>query len=121
VVNSHPVKAEMSVATTKSQAKDPIQLDIIIVCRKERMAESHRPTIAKAIESARTKLRRLHSAGFELSRNDRKIVVFGQLLTTLSSPEDAAHFILRADTELASIQPATPAIRPHNQLRLFDR
>ena len=34
VVNSHPVKSEMSVATPKSQAKEPIQLDIIIVCRK---------------------------------------------------------------------------------------
>jgi len=120
VVNSQPVKAEMSVATPKSQAKDPIQLDIIIVCRKECMAESHRPTVAKAMESARTKLRRLHAAGFELSRNDRKIVIFGQLLTTLSSPEDAAHFALHADTELAAIQPPTPAIRPHDQLRLFE-
>ena len=34
VVNSQPVKAEMSVATPKSQAKEPIQLDIIVVCRK---------------------------------------------------------------------------------------
>ena len=34
MVNSHPVKSEMSVATPKSQAKEPIQLDIIIVCRK---------------------------------------------------------------------------------------
>ena len=36
VINSHPVKSEMSVATPKSQAKEPIQLDIIIVCRKNR-------------------------------------------------------------------------------------
>ena len=35
VINSHPVKAEMSGATPKSQAKEPIQLDIIIVCRKQ--------------------------------------------------------------------------------------
>ena len=28
VVNSQPVKAEMSVATPKSQAKEPIQFDI---------------------------------------------------------------------------------------------
>ena len=37
VVNSQPVKAEMSVAAPKSQAKEPIQLDIIIVCRKDTM------------------------------------------------------------------------------------
>ena len=34
VVNAHPVKSEMSVATPKSQAKEPIQLDVIFVCRK---------------------------------------------------------------------------------------
>ncbi len=34
VVNAHPVKAEMSVATPKSQAKEPIQLDVIFVCQK---------------------------------------------------------------------------------------
>ena len=34
VVNSQPVKAEMSVATPKSAAKEPIQFDIILACRK---------------------------------------------------------------------------------------
>ena len=56
VVNCQPVKAEMSVATPKSQAKEPIQLDIIIVCRKEGVTASARPTIAQAMESARAKL-----------------------------------------------------------------
>ena len=77
VVNSQPVKAEMSVAAPKSQAKEPIQLDIIIVCRKERVPHTHPPTVATAIESARAKLGRLRAAGFTLSRNDRKIVVLG--------------------------------------------
>jgi putative DNA methylase len=43
VVNSQPVKSEMSVATPKSQAKEPIQLDIIVVCRKAGMAGQCRP------------------------------------------------------------------------------
>ena len=34
VVNAHPLKSEMSVATPKAQTKEPIQLDIAIVCRK---------------------------------------------------------------------------------------
>ena len=63
VVNSQPVKAEMSVATPKSQAKEPIQLDIIIVCRKEGMAESHQPSVNQAIESAKVKLRGCDRAG----------------------------------------------------------
>ena len=34
IVATHPVKAEMSVATPKQQTREPINLDIIIVCRK---------------------------------------------------------------------------------------
>ncbi|MFI5455930.1 MAG: DNA methyltransferase [Isosphaerales bacterium] len=120
VVNSQPVKAEMSVAAPKSQAKEPIQLDIIIVCRKESMAPTHRPTVIQAIASARAKLGRLRAAGFSLSRNDRKIVIFGQLLTTLRSPAEAAHFAIHVDTEFAVGEPAIPALRPPAQLHLFD-
>jgi putative DNA methylase len=91
VVNSQPVKAEMSVATPKSQAKEPIQLDIIIICRKQGTVESLRPSIDQAVESGKQKLQRLHAAGFQLSRNDRRIVLFGQLLTTISSAYDFAN------------------------------
>jgi putative DNA methylase len=35
IVAAHPVKAEMSVASPKSAAKDPINLDAILVCKKE--------------------------------------------------------------------------------------
>ena len=91
VVNSQPVKAEMSVATPKSQAKEPIQLDILVVCRKQGAVEFLRPPIDQAIESGRQKLQRLHEAGFQLSRNDRRIVLFGQLLTTLASAFDFAN------------------------------
>jgi len=90
VVNSQPVKAEMSGATPKSHAKEPIQLDIIIVCRKASTTECKgRPTVEDAMTSSIIKLQKLHQAGFSLSSNDRKIVAFGQLLTTLSVPADA--------------------------------
>jgi putative DNA methylase len=120
VVNCQPVKAEMSVATPKSQAKEPIQLDIVIVCRKQGVAESRRPTVAEAMESARAKLGRLEEAGFALSRNDRKIVIFGQILTTLRSPGDAADFAVHVDAELEIRQAAKPAARARDQLLLFD-
>ncbi len=120
VVNCQPVKAEMSVATPKSQAKEPIQLDIVIVCRKQGIGETRRPTVAQAMESARAKLGRLEEAGFALSRNDRKIVIFGQLLTTLRSPRDAADFAVHVDAELEVRQAAKPATRARDQLLLFD-
>ena len=120
VVNSQPVKAEMSVATPKSQAKEPIQLDIIIVCRKQAIADTGRPTVAQAMESATTKLERLRAAGFELSRNDRKIVIFGQLLTTIRYPEEAMHFAAHADAGLGASEHRRPTTQRHNQQFLFD-
>ena len=84
VVNSQPVKAEMSVATPKAQAKDPIQLDIIVVCRKRRAFVGAAPSVQEATTAAHLKIKRLHDAAFALSRNDQKIVLFGQLLTTLT-------------------------------------
>ncbi len=116
VVNTQPVKAEMSVATPKSQAKEPIQLDIVIVCRKQGMTEWRRPSVNQAIESARAKLRRLLSAGFELSRNDRKIVLLGQLLTTLETPREVEQILLHSDSGLNE---RTAAEKSASQLLLF--
>jgi putative DNA methylase len=92
VANSQPVKAEMSVATPKAQAKEPIQLDIILVCKKRSYLSPAPPSTEEAREAARKKMDRLHAAGFKLSRNDQKVVLFGQLLTTLRSPEEAICF-----------------------------
>jgi putative DNA methylase len=100
VVNTQPVKAEMSVATPKSQAKEPIQLDIIVVCRKTEGAYRPRPTAAMALDSAKAKIRRLYAAGFELSRNDRKIVIFGQLLTAVATPDEAFMFAEYAEESI---------------------
>ena len=120
VVNSQPVKAEMSVATPKSQAKEPIQLDIIVVCRRAGVLDRPRPTVAQALESARAKLGRLRAAGFELSRNDRKIVVLGQLLTTLASPADLDSISQYAERIMEEAESERPAIVSPGQLLLFD-
>jgi putative DNA methylase len=123
VVNSQPVKAEMSVATPKSQAKEPIQLDIIVVCRKVNVALlAAPPSISKALDAARLKLRRLRQAGFTLSRNDRKIVLFGQLLTTLSAASTAAQFAEVVEFELAAVEPNEAALirRPAQQVLFGD-
>lgn len=121
VVNSHPVKAEMSVATPKFQAKEPIQLDIILVCRKQAASAPLAPaSIPQATESAIAKLSRLGAAGFRLSRNDRKIVIYGQLLTTLSSPADALAIpeSIAAAIETGDSTPV-PAKRQRTQRVLF--
>ncbi len=98
-VNSQPVKAEMSVAMPKSQASEPIQLDIILVCRKVGHAPKATERI-KAVKTARAKLKRLEEAGFKLSRNDRKIVLCGQLLTTLRTVAEAEGIAAQVEKQM---------------------
>ena len=99
VVNSQPAKSEMSVATPKAAAKEPIQFDIILVCRKA--ADSKKPrSLTKAINAAHTQMSKLETAGFTLSRNDRRIVLFGQLLTAVNSLQDAERISQKVETEL---------------------
>lgn len=80
------------------------------------------PTISDAIASARSKIERLLAAGFALSRNDRKIILYGQLLTTLVAASDAASFATIVDAELSSdtLAPVTVRNRPQQQ-ELFER
>ncbi|HLJ11623.1 MAG TPA: DNA methyltransferase, partial [Planctomycetaceae bacterium] len=112
VVNAQPVKAELSVATPKFQAKEPIQLDIIIVCRKQTSESSSKPKSApEAMQSALEKMARLRQSGFSLSRNDRKIILYGQLLTTLTSPSEKIEIPDYIDAELDRAEPEPMAIR----------
>lgn len=106
VVASQPVKAEMSVGTPISAAKDPMTFDIVIVCRKATrgyVARSRR----QAWATARKQLDRLTKAGFKLSRGDQKVVEFGQLLTTVASSADALDLADRADDEIEKLEEAT--------------
>jgi putative DNA methylase len=124
VVNSQPVKAEMSVATPKSQAKEPIQLDIIIVCRKrDTVATGTAATrpLEAAIEAGRVKLRRLADEGFTLSRNDRRVVLYGQLLTAISDPSELAGVLSSLEEDVQAVEEGRPT-RRHDVVQplLFD-
>jgi len=83
----HPIKAEMSVAMPKLQAKEPIDLDIILVCRKRAGMKVHRwngdlwGTVAPR---AQAQVDRLRASGRRLSRNDVRIIVMAQLLRLIS-------------------------------------
>jgi putative DNA methylase len=102
VVNSQPVKAEMSVATPKSQAKEPIQLDIILVCKKCGARPGPTPSFEDALAAGIQKLERLEDAGFALSRMDQKIVLIGQLLTAIYVADDVARCCALAEQALST-------------------
>jgi putative DNA methylase len=108
VVNSQPVKAEMSGATPVAAAKDPLQFDIILVCRKAGEVSGRRSAKA-AIAAARGQLARLSAAGFSLSRSDRKTVLVGQLLTTIASAGDVPSLTADSDQALQDLDRVSEA------------
>lgn len=109
ITAAHPIKAEMSVAMPKQQAKEPIDLDIIVVCRKRAQLETHRwngdlwGTVAPPSQE---QVSRLRAAGRKLSRNDVRIIVTAQLLRQLSrSPtlDSALHLLDSASSDTESL------------------
>ena len=137
VVQAHPVKAEMSVATPKSQAKEPIQLDVIFVCQKrERDGRDPMEPIQAVDRSAalsQDKLSRLRGAGLKLSQNDCRVTVMSQFLAQLGpvpSPAAAVAALtscqVQLDALIATAQRSTDvrvsgtvASRKRQQLSLF--
>lgn len=93
ITAAHPVKAEMSVAQPKSLAKEPIDFDIVMVCRARDVGPAPvwggEIVWAKAEEGALHQVARLRRRGRRLSRNDIRIIIMAQLLRRLSAEPDA--------------------------------
>ncbi len=102
VTAAHPIKSEMSVAMPKHQAREPIDLDIIIVCRKRSQLTPYRHN-GDPWETIRPiaagQVRRMRSSGRRLSRNDVRVIIMAQLLRQLSNSE-------AMETALASLDAA---------------
>lgn len=93
IVQSQPVKAEMSVAAPKSQAKEPIDLDVLIVCRKRgsdrRVQRDQDEALRRAAASTSQKVGRFNRVGRQLSRSDVRVVLLSQLLMELNAGRTA--------------------------------
>jgi putative DNA methylase len=104
IVQSQPVKAEMSVAAPKSQAKEPIDLDVLLVCRKRtadrRASCEEKEAVDRAVRGASHKVRRFNSIGRRLSRNDVRAVLLSQVLVELSMGRTAEEVGAVLDTQL---------------------
>lgn len=88
IVASHPVKAEMSVSKTKSATKNPINLDAIIVCKKQAQHQSVKSSMVGIWSEAQAQYQkyccRLAKAGRVLSNNDRYVILSSQILVYAS-------------------------------------
>ena len=96
LVQAQPVKAEMSVAMPKLTAKSPIDLDVLMVCRKAANDLRPKASVENALRTAEAKawakVQRFNKTGRMLSLNDVRIVVFSQVLVEICAgrtPEDA--------------------------------
>lgn len=93
-VQSQPVKAEMAVATPKAQAKEPIDIDVLLVCRPSQSVAQRKLSAAKALtiatKHAGEQVARFSRAGRRLSRNDVRVVATSQLLCALSPGRNAS-------------------------------
>lgn len=87
IVAAHPVKSEMSVAQPKLQAKEPIDIDTILVCRKRKELSAQPPldvVMGRAFRAAGKQIARFNGTGKALSRNDVKVVFLSNVLVQLS-------------------------------------
>ncbi len=101
-----PIKGEMSVAMPKRQAKEPIDLDIVVVCRKRArvMLEGRSHVRWEGVHSrAAAQMRRLRGHGRRLSRNDVRVVVMSHLISDLSR-------LRNSDESLALLDASEPRI-----------
>lgn len=88
----YPVKSEMSVAVPKSQAKNPIDLDMIIVCRKadETVFLDRIPDglLDHCAMTTKEYVEKFNSIDERLSQNDIKGILLASIIKTLSSVKD---------------------------------
>jgi putative DNA methylase len=82
-IQSYPIKAEMSVAMPLRQAKSPIHLDLILVCRRHsgnQPDDSGTDAVFTALDLAGTQISSLRKAGIKLSLGDAKVILMGRFL-----------------------------------------
>ena len=88
IVQVHPVKSEMESAAPKSRAREPINYDMVVVCRKTKNRESASPQLRaifdEAAEAARRQVGRLRAVDRRLGSGDVRALFKAQVVRALS-------------------------------------
>lgn len=104
---TYPVKSEMSVAMPKHQAKEPIDLDIIIVCRKlsfiKPFTQVPENLFTDANEETQNIVEKFNRTGKKLSRNDIKVILMARLIARLSRVETTKLILDYLDSNIVNI------------------
>lgn len=121
VVQVHPVKAEMSVATPKHQSREPIDYDMVFVCRKRAVSAGEvagAETVGEAaLRQAASQVRRLAANGRRLGRGDLRALLQAHVVAHLSrrnpSPAIAGLFESISREVSMHIDTLAPPPKPH--------
>lgn len=115
IVRAHPIKSEMSVAAPKSQAREPIDLDMIVVCRKHSSLESVQADTGElvhdAVQESVDQLRRLLAAGRRTSRNDVRAVLMAQAIARFSRLTEPTCALGAFDAAASLVEAAIDRVR----------
>ena len=106
----YPVQSEMSVAVPKNQAKSPINLDVIIVCRKINQTKMLRQIpldlLDQCVEKSKEATRKFNLIGKYLSQNDIKVILMANLVRALSKNyklETSTKFLTLREKEIERV------------------
>lgn len=106
IVAAHPVKAEMSVASPKSSSSAPINLDAILVCKKEDEPPSVREPEHEVLSRFSKHLERFEAMGRRLGSGDRFVVACSQAIAVASllglRGDEASEFVRTASNNCSS-------------------
>jgi putative DNA methylase len=80
IVAAHPVHGELRAASPKASTKEPISLDVILVCRKRPRAKEFPFTEDFVIRQTDALVRKLEGAGMKISSADRFVISAAQTL-----------------------------------------
>lgn len=81
-IQSFPIKAEMSVSIPLRQAKSPIHLDLILVCREEFHKEEFDKDVAVScvLSESKNQINSLKKNNIDVSLGDTKVTLMGRVL-----------------------------------------
>lgn len=114
IVQSQPVKSEMSVATPKRLSREPIDIDVLLVCRKRAVDARRRVdagrALQKALDRARRVVTRFKAVGRDLSKGDTRVVVMSHLLVELCAGRTVEQLLADLDALLPQTRTAISRI-----------
>ena len=134
---SYPIKAEMSVSMPLRQAKSPIHLDLIMVCRREsneKTRQNGEPIIVDVVNAAKRQVASLKEVGIRISLGDAKVILMGRLLCkihNMKNPEMEEKLLDSIENDIDAFVSQVmltegevlydPAASQPTQLTLFDK